>query len=48
MVIVWCTVTQCEGQGKKKSGGQDKRKKGREDKKKKKRFVRQKIQQKKK
>ena len=35
MVIVWCTGTQCEGQGKKKSGGQDKRKKGREDKKKK-------------
>ncbi len=35
MVMVWCTETQCEGQGKKKSGGQDKRKKGTNDKKKK-------------
>jgi hypothetical protein len=33
MVMVWCTGTQCEGQGKKKSGGQHKRKKGQKQKK---------------
>ena len=35
MVMVWCTGTRCERQGKKKSDGQQKRKKGRNDKKKK-------------
>ena len=29
MVMVWCTGTRCERQGKKKSDGQQKRKKGR-------------------
>jgi hypothetical protein len=33
MVMVWCTGTQCEGQGKKQSGGQHKRKKGQKQKK---------------
>jgi hypothetical protein len=32
MVMVWCTGTRCEGQGKKKSDGQQKRKKGTNDK----------------
>jgi hypothetical protein len=41
MVMVWCTETQCEGQGKKKSGGQHQRKKGP-----KKKIYPQKIQQK--
>ncbi len=35
MVMVWCTGTRCERQGKKKSDGQQKRKKGRNDKQKK-------------
>ncbi len=34
MVMVWCTGTRCERQGKKKSDRQQKRKKGRNDKKK--------------